>query len=631
MILGVMVYLLYASLFGHYQSPGSVPEKLRAYVLLALLAGIMAHFVEINFGIAIAATRTYFWAYAALLMLAGYVLPLYDQYGMQSAEDEARIPSGGNEWKSGKEQKGKQRSGKSGRSAPGRKRRAGVVTSARNVKTYLPDWLQEALLTGFIIGILLVTLGFAFVSNGSRAQEAYKLVWNSLTLLKDQPSFGVLALMVTCWLVGAILMVSESSHDNLGGTGRSLAAWLKTSAVALIVSLLIAVIFWLWHASNLADLVSIQANNIEDVIWQVQRSEGILTLYYGYLFVLLFGMALILPVEWPITVARRKVLSVGAAIAAMIAAFLLASVTNLRVIQADIAFKTADLFANAQNWQPAIAVYQRARELAPNEDYYYLFLGRAYLEQAKKLDDVEARERFINQAAQDLREAQSINPLNTDHTANLARLYSLWSTLAADQQRRNELASASEDYFTNALMLSPNNARLWDEWATLYLNLLKLPEEAFARLSRALELDPYFDWTYGLLGDYYASYHIDDPDLSNDERLAALEKAAEYYAQAIDLAGSANTQQQLSYYLALAGVQTQLGRYEQAIGTYEQALPLAGNQPNLWQLMETLARLYVQVGDQQSALAYATQALDSAPDDQKERLSSLVIQLGGQP
>ena len=56
----------------------SEEDQLRAYLLLGLLAAVIAHFVEINFGIAIAATRTYFWVYAALILLVGYILPAHN-------------------------------------------------------------------------------------------------------------------------------------------------------------------------------------------------------------------------------------------------------------------------------------------------------------------------------------------------------------------------------------------------------------------------------------------------------------------------------------------------------------------------------------------------------------------------
>ncbi|NIV37046.1 MAG: hypothetical protein GWN58_48740, partial [Anaerolineae bacterium] len=39
--------------------------------IIALVAAVIAHFVEIQFGIAIAATRTYFWVMAAMLVVLG--------------------------------------------------------------------------------------------------------------------------------------------------------------------------------------------------------------------------------------------------------------------------------------------------------------------------------------------------------------------------------------------------------------------------------------------------------------------------------------------------------------------------------------------------------------------------------
>ncbi len=80
LVLGVILYMIIVSVFGHVQGSNSEEEKLRAYLLLGLLAAVIAHFIEINFGIAIASTRTYFWVYAALIMLVGYILPRHNVY-----------------------------------------------------------------------------------------------------------------------------------------------------------------------------------------------------------------------------------------------------------------------------------------------------------------------------------------------------------------------------------------------------------------------------------------------------------------------------------------------------------------------------------------------------------------------
>jgi len=75
-VAGVALYMAATAILG---MTGRQPEAPREegrgspdrLVMAAILAAIVAHFVEIHFGIAIAATRTYFWSYLALMTLAG--------------------------------------------------------------------------------------------------------------------------------------------------------------------------------------------------------------------------------------------------------------------------------------------------------------------------------------------------------------------------------------------------------------------------------------------------------------------------------------------------------------------------------------------------------------------------------
>jgi len=637
MILGVIIYVVLASLFSWFDPIQTPDEKLRAYLLLGLLAAVAAHWVEINFGIAIVATRTYFWVYAGLLLLVGYILPLHDKYHSSVQEDPAIEAAGQNT----KQQEGSRRAArgassrrsKSSRPSASRKRRKTSQSSVLSFVWNTPDWLRQALIGGALTAVALITLAFDYITNAAHGTSAIKIIWGSLTFLPGQgrTSYGILALVITTWLLGVILLVSESMGRIQNGGENYLRTWAKMLGIALGISALIGLMYGLWHASSLASLARTPANSLETVLEQVRHSESLLTNYYIYLILLLFGFALWLPFAWPILDRRAQPASAMVSLGALLVAFVLGSFTNLRVIQADIAFKTADLFSKGDTWPVAIAIYNHANDLAPNEDYYYLFLGRAYLEQAKTLQDPAERERLIAQAAQDLRTAQKINPLNTDHTANLARLYSLWATYTEDPVRSHELALQSEEYFSKALMLSPHNARLWDEWAVLYLNLLKDPNQAYDRLQRALELDSHYDWTYGLLGDYYVRFVANQTDVPADQKQDAMIQASEYYSQALKTSGSASAQMKYNYAVAMGSLESQLGDMDTAIWAYEQALKISPGSSDLWRLQVTLARLYAQRGDLASALQYAQTALQSAPDDQKDAVSALVEQLGGQP
>ncbi|HIC94083.1 MAG TPA: hypothetical protein EYP09_07525, partial [Anaerolineae bacterium] len=70
--LGLAGYLVVAA-FAFYRGEEAQSDIYQP-LLIALLSGLMAHFIEIHFGIAIAATRTYFWTYAALMVVVGCYL-----------------------------------------------------------------------------------------------------------------------------------------------------------------------------------------------------------------------------------------------------------------------------------------------------------------------------------------------------------------------------------------------------------------------------------------------------------------------------------------------------------------------------------------------------------------------------
>ena len=67
-VLGVLVYITYAAFKGAGEA---LPIDRRQLLIAALLATVVAHFVEIHFGISIAATRTYFFVFVAAMIALG--------------------------------------------------------------------------------------------------------------------------------------------------------------------------------------------------------------------------------------------------------------------------------------------------------------------------------------------------------------------------------------------------------------------------------------------------------------------------------------------------------------------------------------------------------------------------------
>ncbi len=608
MIVGLLIYLILAALLGYSVRVLTEGERLRALALVGLMAAIVAHFVEINFGIAIAVTRTYFWTFAALLLLVGYILPLHGEYGEPVTQDDLT----------------ENKRSKDAADAAKKKRRTSRPVT-RQPASQLPAWLQEALIAGVLLGIILVSLGYDFMSTAHGGQTALNVLMSSLvtTTTGSGVSFGLLAMILTTWLVGSVVLVSEGD-----GIQTSL-DWLRKLGIVLGVSIVLSLIFWLWHAGGLAALSRAKANSVEDVLALVGNYEGILTKYYFFLFVMVIGLAMVLPINWPELSFSPSLRGAVAAPILLLVFLILTVYTNLRPIQADIAFKMAGQFANSNTWPVAIRIYNQANDLAPSEDYYYLFLGRAYLEESKTLQDATERESLVTQAASDLKKAQALSPLNTDHTANLARLYNLWATYTTDPNLRAQRAQTSSDYFSKAVTLSPHNARLWDEWAFLFMNVMQKTDEANQRLTHALEIDPYYDWTYALLADYTVQSVQASSVITGSQKQQALQKAEDGYTQALKLVDPSDTQSKYNYALSLASVQTLLGQSDQAIAAYTQALQLFTNNTDGWQIEERIAKLYADQGDMANALLHAQNALNTAPQTQKSALQSLINQWNG--
>jgi tetratricopeptide (TPR) repeat protein len=314
--------------------------------------------------------------------------------------------------------------------------------------------------------------------------------------------------------------------------------------------------------------------------------------------------------------------------------FVFTNISNLKVIHADITFKMAEPFSNGGQYQVATFLYKRALELTPKEDHYYLFLGRSYLEQAKNTDTTTDQDSLVLQAEKDLKVAQSINPLNTDHTANLARLYTWWAGKATSTASRADRAQKANDYYATAVMLSPNNSTLWDEWAVLYMQVIGQAQQALERLQHAMELDPKFSFTNGLLGDYYLRIANSQTDVAAKEQ--SFQMAADYYRTAANVAKYTDTTSKASYLVSLSNVYIQMASMDteninrdqlsQAINVLLESIDAGLSSNDLWKVQEALAKLYLQLGNKANSQYYAKLALAGAPSTATSRIQDLITQ-----
>jgi len=236
------------------------------------------------------------------------------------------------------------------------------------------------------------------------------------------------------------------------------------------------------------------------------------------------------------------------------------------------------------------------------------------------------------QAEKDLKVAQSINPLNTDHTANLARLYSWWAGKSSDSAVISERAQKASNYYAASITLSPNNSTLWDEWAVLFMQILNQPQQAMQRLQHALDLDSKYSFTQGLLGDYYMKIASSADDVTAKSQ--ALETAAGYYRTAADVTKRTDTTPKTTYLVSLGNVYISLAsldpqnvdreQVQKAINVLQEAIKSGVGSSDLWRIQEAIAKLYIQLGDKSQAQYYANQALSSAPSAATGRIQDLI-------
>jgi tetratricopeptide (TPR) repeat protein/O-antigen ligase len=188
---------------------------------------------------------------------------------------------------------------------------------------------------------------------------------------------------------------------------------------------------------------------------------------------------------------------------------------NSATVRADSLYKVGLQYDAEKLWPESISYYRQAIGLQEGQDYYYLFLGRSWLEFAKQVDNERAGSPIVERAKQTnenwgdnwnwrvlyrvpldvpceaspqeyaseadreaerlcrlrqgewvLQKAHQINPLNTDHFANLGRLYLYWADATGGKDPlKSKLAVSNLEAATQR---SPGNAQLWDELAVAY-------------------------------------------------------------------------------------------------------------------------------------------------------------------
>ena len=715
LILGLIAYATLA-VFLQPDTSIEATDRPRQLLLIAALSAVIAHYVEIHLGIAVVATRIYFWIIAALLLALG----------MRWLNPEAFAPdwiSASRREPGAKENTGARnsRAEKRGRAARGRRRSRSSIRDwgVRLPATILPDLLVMLTL------VILFTVNFQGLSN------PFSILFAGLVSSAQAPTAAsltdILWLVTFTWMIATALGAASTMYglpipemagrgnespsaarhrDRTANRGNSVSLG---SIMARSAALYGLVLFATWmtyglvHAARL--LPSARTGTVAEQLDHIASHYSL----YSWLVVawcLLAGLFL----AWRSVAETRRawlgrgLATIGASVLFVATVFFIIGGVNIAQVRADVFYKQGQSFDSAGAWVESSDLYRRALAVRPTEDYYMLFLGRSLLERAAhapkegsaslpsepSLQDVLSLDAdaigrlsqadVLSAAKSVLLKAQEVNPLNTDHTSNLARLHRRWSTLSQDPQERIPHLELSLQYYDTALSLSPNAAHLWNERGQALASMDRL-DEAEASFQHSLFLDDRFENTYVFLADLYSNLNQPEKlsqildrgleklprslvlltrkgsalsnagdlegayetiskafenhptDLSTTRNLIALsrvlnrpDEASRWAERAISLieSGYGHRDMAIAAYRKAAEVYQEVGRLQEAAEILHRLIDLA---PEDYRFPLQLAKVSAGLGNDQQARQFAETAMTLAPDSEKAAIQSYVDSL----
>ncbi len=592
MMLGMFAYLVAVALRGTARkgfNETSLQYPISGLWLVALTALFVAHFIEIHFGIAIVSTRMYFWFFAAVFVAIG----------IGRIEFQAKELSDEKELKSAPEPMLKRKRAATANTNVARKEQA----PTRRIST------APLITFAFLVGFVLAVMGYDYINTnnlgalGSQAVSGLDIVTSALTVKNTtaggMPSFVMLWLFVTTLLLGLGICAGE--------WGRDLHLSLRDWGTAMLLFVVLAFAIFSGLAFYHVLLIATQGSSVLEALL---TAVALFTVFM-LLMVTVCALSMLFDEPMPMIWFHRTTNYVVLPVLAAIALVLIFS-TNVEPIRADMLYKQAASLTGENN-VTAIQLYQRALAMQPQQDYYYLFLGRAYLDAAKGAQDIAQQVDYLNRAETALENARAINPYNTDHSANLARLAQARGALAHDVAVQIDSYKQSAVYFDQANRLSPNTAHLYDQHAQAlleYAEILRANNQedeakgivqlARERIQRALQVDPTFCLTHAVRAQAQTSWGARVADA-----LQAIEYAPRcgdvFYAEGLSIAVNE---------LARAG--------DEAVAVnegaqFETILSEAAKQNPTLEVYTTLANFYSKAGRVNDAIGAVDGALAAIP------------------
>jgi tetratricopeptide (TPR) repeat protein len=571
LVAGVILHLLIQGILAQADNGQALQVSGHPLLLIGLLGALVGHFIEVHFVFSIAATYTYFWAYAGL-MLALYRMPETASQASseptiaETSPTEVELtPKLESDLARNRKARRAQRAAGSKKSPVVAQVGAGRPREAASRGENQDAWMGSQ---GLVMAIILIILTFDFITPQFRFSAS------------DQDSMSLLWMLAITWLAGLAIALADLAvrRNNLGQPIN----WFRAGALFVVPSLTYYFFHFVAHQIQFGQRIAVAG--LADVIQAANIIANGFVLFYVFLFLLMVLFAVM--VSWSQT--RRldfwRAENWWLYIPLVLAAVAIIWFKNIDVVKADIYLKEGERYRNNSQWNEAIALHDLGRSIDDDEDFYYLMLALDYqlMAQDQRLDQTQ-REQAWTKGEQTALLARSVNPYNPDNTGNMGRYYFTMGQVYNRDRFKDALT-----FFEKATILAPSNVIYHNLWAQTHYILADYPN-ALERLKTSVATDPKYPPTWILMGDTYAAtQNVDEAFKAHSQ---AIKLSSDFFDQFAD--------QRFNFYQSA-------NKLNDLIAVIQQAATARPTEPTLqW----AIGHAYGLQGQQEQAVPYLQKAV----------------------
>ncbi|MCK4909159.1 MAG: O-antigen ligase family protein, partial [Planctomycetes bacterium] len=496
LLAGAVLYLFIYSVF-FLKPDGSQPTNDQSpfpLLLIALLAALLGHFLETQFGFSVTPTSTYFWILLAVFIAAGRL------YLKTKTEPEPPPPE----------------------------------TETRNKNNiYFYSALMVLIL---VVGLynFVTKLNIPDPNQPGVSLGYFSILYDSLATVFETPNFLFSLLMLFGWLIIGIFITAQLVEQSPSVDQKTIKPQ-QTFFIFLNISIVGFLVYFLIHSIFLfTPVASPPANSVNFIKTLHPTGQNAISIFYllkppGSLVIILFHIWLTLNLIWlALTLPRPgkkktdqpwlRPANLPFHLVLIIFLVLIVVKTNLNPLRASPIFKSGDSFEDIKHWDEVIKRYQKVLDMTINHTNYYASLARAYQNKYFRARDPKKRKQYLEKSHQYLLKSLAFSPLDHKRNANLGRFYRLWARTIRDPAKQREKFRQAADAYQKAVELSPVDPQLINEWGSTYSEM-KDYDRALSIYQQSLTVDANFVETMVHLGDAY----LETRDQAN---------ALKYYEQA---------------------------------------------------------------------------------------------------